>query len=264
MTEGDAVPGAGTGQPLATANVASDWIAQLDPPLAEVAKNNGWKTINDPVKNYMALVSYMGADKAGRGVVLPKGEEDFFSWPGWEKLGTPAKPEDYGIATRPGVDPVLASWFERTAHQLRLPKTVAERLVAAWEGQAKELAQQEQSAALARREKERDQVFAEWGFRRLERQELASRGAHVAGLTDEEIAAMELAIGVKPVMEMLARIGGLVSEARGVPHNALSPRVESVQALEADPDFMARYRNGDPDAVRRMNAAMLAEVRAGR
>jgi hypothetical protein len=262
MVEGDAVPS--SGQPLGAADAAPDWVAQLEPQLVEVVKHNGWKSPADAVRNYAALVSYMGADKAGRGVVLPKSDEDLLSWPGWEKLGTPARPEDYGIATRPGVDPVLASWFEGIAHQLRLPKVVAERLVAAWEGQAKELAQQEQSAALARREKERDQLLQEWGFRRLERQELASRGAHVAGLTDEQIAAMELAIGVKPVMEMLARIGGLVSEAKGVPHNALSPRVESVEALQADPVFMERYRAGDPDAVRRMNAAMLAEVRAGR
>jgi hypothetical protein len=262
MAEGDAVPGAG--QPLGDAGAGADWVAGLDQPLAEVVRHNGWKTPADAVKNYASLVSYMGADKAGRGVILPKEGEDLLQWQGWERLGAPAKPEDYGVATRPGADPVLGAWFEQTAHRLRLPKAVAEKLVAAWEGQAQALAQQEASAALMKREKERDAVLAEWGFRRVERQELASRGAHVAGLTDEQIAAMEATVGVKPVMEMLARMGALASEARGAPHNALSPRVDNIEALRADAAFMERYQKGELDAVKRMNAAMMAEVRAGR
>ena len=54
----------------------SDWLAGVPDDLRGLAEEKGWKEPADALRTARQMEEFLGADKAGRGLVLPKDEED--------------------------------------------------------------------------------------------------------------------------------------------------------------------------------------------
>ena len=110
-----------TGNPEAT---ATDWAAGLDEYQDTIAAK-GWSGTGDVLKSYVNLERQVGADK----VVLPTEGSDLADWEGWQKLGTPENAEDYELNVPEGYEAYsqeLSDWFRNTAHQMKLPASMAQ------------------------------------------------------------------------------------------------------------------------------------------
>ena len=109
------------GNPEAT---ATDWAAGLDE-YQDTITAKGWSGPGDVLKSYVNLEKQVGADK----VVLPTEGSNLAEWEGWQKLGTPEKAEDYVLSAPEGYESYsqeLSDWFRGAAHEMKLPKSMAQ------------------------------------------------------------------------------------------------------------------------------------------
>lgn len=182
-----------TGNPEAT---ATDWAAGLDEYQDTIAAK-GWSGPGDVLKSYVNLEKQVGADK----VVLPSEGSNLAEWEGWQKLGTPEKAEDYELAAPEGYEAYsqeLSDWFRGAAHEMKLPKSMAQgfhdRYVEYMMAQA-EGAQTQRADQQAEWENE---IQKEFGNAFPQRVEAAKRAIREYGSPELEQLLAETGLGSNP------------------------------------------------------------------
>jgi hypothetical protein len=215
-----------------------------------------------------SLERMLGADRAGRTVVLPAKEDD----PAWSevytKLGRPESPDGYKLPIPEGGDPsfskVAASWF----HDAGIPARQAQSLAAKWNEYQTKVATEQQAAEQAKLKVEHEALQADWGTGpSFDKQiALAKRAAQQLGVDEEAIGALEKTLGYSKVMKLFAKIGeqGAEDETVGVGGNdalTLTPEAARAQKarLMADASWAKRYLEGDAMAradMERINRAL--------
>jgi len=74
------------------------WADSLPDDLRQVVLNKGWREPSDALKSYRHLEEFLGAEKSGRGIVLPKSEDDAEGYARlYQALGRPESAGDYGL-----------------------------------------------------------------------------------------------------------------------------------------------------------------------
>lgn len=258
---------------------AAGWLDDLPEDLRGFAAAKAWSGPAAAVESYRQLERLLGADKAGRGLVLPKDDDDTEGWRTvHERLGCPETPEDYALDLPEGVsaDEAVAE-FRSLAHDLGLSLAQAKRLTGWWRGRLEAaLAAQAEAAGRTARAAE-DDLRARWGGdydtrmadaerarRRFVRDDGADGGA---GLGD-----LEAVTGKPAAMAMLAEIGAALGEDRhaGGGHDggfALSPEEarRELEQLQRDRGFMGAFLDKDhPDHARHvLRARRLNRLAAG-
>ena len=171
------------------------------------------------------LEKFIGADKAGRGVVLPKPDAKPEEWGEFYKKvgGVPEKPDGYKLPEDMVADPMAAK-FRDHAHAAGMPPTMFDAVVK-WYG---EQMNSSASSVISQFEQAADRDMAdlksEWqGVEFDKNVELGRRAArqfiphgNPAELA-ETITKIEGAIGTKATMKMLASIGNSLGEHDFVP-----------------------------------------------
>jgi hypothetical protein len=250
--------------PAAPAATAS-WLDSLSPEDRAYAENKGWKADTPPdavFNSYKNLEKLFGADKAGRTIALPKDASDTAALDAiYEKLGRPADPSGYEIALPEGVESDFADKAKNWFHKAGLSVDQAKAVTSAY--QAAEL---EQAQALEQRDAtEKAALEKEWGAEYQQKVEVAKRGAAAAGLGEEEMRRLELALGPAQAAKMLEFFGRNYVEAKPLDGGAPSPGFGSLNPaqaaakmndLYADANFMARYNHADP----KIRAVAMAEM----
>lgn len=228
------------------------WYAETVPAEAhEYVSNKGWKGPGDAVTAYQSLEKFLGADKAGRGVVLPKDENDADGWNAlYSKLGRPEKPDGYGLTE--GFGKTAAEWF----HEAGLTPKQAQALATKWNGYA-ESAKAQQEAELAKAwEAEAATLKSEWGDKYDAQIETAKRAAARLGVDEATLDKLQSGMGQAGLMKFMAQVGALFAEdaaPQGSSVNAgRTPEAAQAQikALMADKGFFERRRSGDAEAVK--------------
>ena len=247
--EGDKKPAAASGD---------EWLSTLPEDQREYVGKKGWKGPDDALKSYRHLEELLGADKAGRGFLLPKDDEDKEAYEKiYAALGRPEKPEDYGLKellAGQAYSEDFSSAAAAVMHAAGLSKKQAHLVTLAYQEEYRKAA-----AALEKTwEEGRAFLKAKGDPAELE---AARRAYRISGATVEQMAWMERQIGPVVLTKLLANIGRKLMEDRqpgGAEGQGELISLESarnkVDQLFADPNFYKRYMDGEPDANRQIES----------
>lgn len=266
-----------TSAPAATPAADAPWYSTIeDATLRGTAELKGWKTPADAVKAYKGVEKLVGADPETI-LKLPKDlakatPEELQGV--YAKLGLPAKPEDYQLPAFEGDDSAapLLKGAAGKFHELGLNQRQAQALVEWFAGTGGEIQKASEQAIMAETAADVEALKSEWpGEIFKQRIELASRGAALLQLTEDEIESMELGLGTKRMMMALADLGEKLGEHKpaddsgGGSNFGMTPAAAQVKKdeLMADKEWAARYRDGKPGSkewneLERLNRIILA------
>lgn len=240
---------------------AKAWAQATGLPDAERAVEKAWN-----------LEKLLGADRAGRTIVLPSDPNDAKAWePIFAKLGRPDTPDGYQIAAPEGSDPAFAKTAAEWFHGAGLQPAQAQSLAGKWNeyvtAQATAQAQAEQESL----RKEHEALAAEWGTGPAAdaQREYAKRAAIKLGLDEAAITALEKVSGFSKTMKALAQVGQMTGEAQAVGMGegggnfGMTPAAAKAQKarLMADASWRDGYIKGDHE--KRAEMAKLDQVLAG-
>jgi hypothetical protein len=218
MTDTTAAPTEPAAAPAAApaAPAAPSWLGENpDPELLGHVQNKAWASPADAVKGHRELEKMLGADRAGRTVVLPAAEDA----PEWgqvfDRLGRPASAEGYKLPVPEGADPKFAQAASAKMHELGLTAKQGAALAAWWNEQAGGATAAQAAAEEAALAAEHRQLEKDWGVGpdAAARRELARRAAVNLGLDEASIEALEKVAGYSKTMKALAKMGDLLKEA---------------------------------------------------
>jgi len=249
-------------QPQDEAPAATGWATEVAEDLRGLVSSKGWQGPEDALRSYKQLESSMGADKAGRGVVLPKGEDDVEGYDKlWQALGRPEDPAGYNLAEVYGdmeADAELLTTFSEVMHKAGLSA-----------GQAKTIASAYKDLEAARAEADASRLQQEYTLADREvpeaTKEMARRAMRFLNLPPERhielSTSLERALGVKPALELMACFGQLLNEDKPPLERSgtgygfhLSPEAANskINDLFKDKNFVERYSRSDPSAMAEM------------
>lgn len=224
-------------------------------------------------KSYVELERQLASRDDSKMIRIPDENASPKDWDAvFTKLGRPADPSGYkDVKWGDNADPRMVEFASNLAFKLGLPPKMAESImatewnnfVAAQTQQSNQTSTQQQETALA-------ELKAEW---KGDFDANRARGQQVlqsltkAGLSDADMAAVEKAAGIAPVVKLLATIGKLSGEGSfmdningGGPVSAENMTPEQAKAeivkLTADNDFQKTYMTpnvpGHKEALARM------------
>lgn len=247
--------GASTGT---TGAVTQDWTSGFDDNTRGIIQTKGWKGPADVVGSYANLEKLLGADKAGRGVVVPRDDATAEEWATFHnKLGRPETPDGYKLAAPDGDTGEFAKTASTWFHEAGLTSKQASALSEKWNQHVSTIQQQQQAEFEQKSAIEMQELQNAWGPKFNEQAELARRARREAGLTDDEGVAIERALGLKKAAEVFAFLGKQFAEApvkggEGAMRGSFGATPEDararISALKNDAGWTAKYLNGDADA----------------
>lgn len=247
-----------------------EWAKTLDADTQAVVTSKKWPTLADAVKGYANLEKLVRAGPVESLVRVPAADADeatrnaFF-----DKIGRPAKAEDYKVPDTLKDDPIAAA-YKPIAHSLGITAAQFEKTVNWVAEQGEVLAKQQDTEFTGACTKADGELRGLWGqaYDRNVQAELAAQ--RMIGLTDDEVVALARESGPKSVRERLAKIGLPLLEGefktgdqkKDTAMRGLSPAEakERFQSLSKDPDWMRRIKANDPAALKEKRAlnAMMA------
>lgn len=211
------------------------------------------------------LERFMGAEKAGRGVILPKPDAKPEEWQAfWKKTGAvPDKPDGYKIDEALAKDPMVIKLRDH-AHKIGMPAQFLQETLN-WYGQEAKAMMEAQAAEFEQRgEADMQKLHTDWGASYDAKVEAGRRAAKmfIPHNNPEElenlIHRMEGAIGTYATMNIFANIGERISEHGFVDGDGTSAgggitpegaRLR-IRELKADTEWASKFAAGDADARR--------------
>jgi len=246
---------------------ASAWYDNFqDPGVKDWLKSYGDAYPNPEAVALKALnlEKFVGADKAGRGVIAPKSDAKPEEWTEFYKKigGVPEKPDGYKMPESLANDPLMTK-FRDHVHKSGIPPMFFDSIVSWYDAEA----QAQQQAIIAEFERNADKDMAdlksEWAGPEYDKNvELGRRAARQflphenPEQLSELITKIEGAIGTKATMKMWAAIGAGVGEHEfiggdgggGMGGMSAEAARMRIQQLKSDPDFVANFSAGSANA----------------
>lgn len=238
------------------------------------AYGDAYKTPESMALKAMNLEKFIGADKAGRGVVVPKEGAPAEEWKAYfAKAGMPEKPDGYKLpeGLDAAKDPLLGK-FREFAHSKGIPAPMFDAVMEFYVKDIMAVADQNGAASLAEfeklAEKEWGELQQEWAGRDSngvpvydKNIETARRAAknfiphETPEQLEETLLKIEGALGPKAMMKLFANIGNSIGEhgfvqGDGNPSGGMSPEGAKVRIAELKKDtaWVAKFTAGDTDA----------------
>lgn len=266
MTDAAATSDTGTGNTgtttATTTAVASPWGEVTDAHKA-VIDSKGWKGPADAVKSYDELFRFVGADKAGRGLVLPSDKATpeevaaFRAKAASVAGGIPDNVDGYEIKLPENFpDPEFGKVAGELMLKHRIPKADAQGLMADFVAQVGAAEQQRAAAEQAEFVKQESALKTEWGVEFDKNVEIAKRGMKRLGFTDEIIDQLESKAGFAGVIKAMHSAGMAVGEGKfidgGSDGGGFGESLDTLNArrlaLYNDKAWADRYWANDPTA----------------
>jgi hypothetical protein len=257
--------------PAAPAAPAIAWLPNADADAVGYVANKGWTSPADVFTGYQNLERVLGADRAGRTVVLPTGDDPKEWGQVYDRLGRPANPEGYQLPVPEGASPEFAKAVSAKLHELGIPQKAGQALAAWWNEQAGGATAAQQAAEQAKFEAETAQLAKDWGTGpdAVARKEIARRAMVEMGATEAQVDAIEKAVGYAGVFKMFAKVGDAMFKEHGAeganvvggfgttPEGAKARKAQ----LMADADF--RTKAMAPNSAQWAEIAKLDKIIAG-
>lgn len=244
--------------------------------LVQVVEKKGWKGPVDAVKAYENAERLIGADKAGRAIVMPKDDatpEERAAF--FDKLGRPSDAADYKFDVPEGSPEGYADGARAKFHELGLTSAQAEALVA-WNNEfatthGTKAAEAAEAARVADEQAQEAALKTEWGAKYDENVAQAQAAAKAFGLDEAQLDKLEGALGFSGLMKFMQNLGARVGEGQleggqGGTGGAMTPAEaqSALKALNSDAEFMKAWTDkrhpGHEDAVARKTALVRMTV----
>lgn len=240
------------------------WYGGMPDEVRGLVETKGWKSPEDVVQSYTNLEKMLGADKAGRGLVLPKDDADQTEWDMvYDRLGRPKTPEEYNLPVPDGDTGQFAKIARDKFHELGITAKQAESLADWWNNQQSQMQNDMLNQQSQNTEMEMEVLKSEWGKSYDENIENARRAARTFNIDEQSLEKIEQALGTRDMLKMFADIGKSMSEDSFVDNTkasgfGTSPEAARVQLdrLKADSQWTAKYIAGDADARGEMERLM--------
>lgn len=233
------------------------WYAGADELTRGYVQNKGWDDPLKAVSSYQNLEKLLGADRAGRTVVLPKEgatpEElnEFYA-----KLGRPADPKEYKFDVPDGAPTKYAEGFRAKAHELGLSAAQVAGL-AGWNNEFAKQAQESLAAERAAKVNAEDaELKQRWGAAYPQELGKAQAAARGLGVSPEVIDQLAAGMGHAATMELFRAIGNRIGEAEFVSGDGKTPfgaamtpeqAKAKIAELRADKAWTKAYIEGDAE-----------------
>lgn len=165
--------------------------------------DKGWKASSDMLKSYRELEKSYGTK-----ISIPK-DEDTEGWSKlYTKLGRPESADKYEIEADESIKAQVQQTFFDAGLTARQSKEIVDwfnKTSATQKEMADKLIEEQSN-------KERDEVFAEWGESKDKNAQLMERGAKLLSDNEEDWSKVELALGTKKFMQVMKTLGESISE----------------------------------------------------
>lgn len=224
-----------------------------DTELRGYIETKGFKEAQDLALSYKNLEKLVGvpADQVLR---MPK-EGDTEGWNKLhERLGRPAKPEDYELAVPEGDSGEYAKFIATAMHELGITKKQAQALAAKQNEFLGTQTAKEAEAYQATIKAQDTTLRSKWGQAYDKNLQVAKGAFAELGITTEAVNALEKAMGFAGVMEFFHGLGAKIGEDKFVSaagatgfNGVMSPAAAKarIQAIAKDPVLSVKYANGD-------------------
>lgn len=243
--------------PAPAATGAIPWLKDADELTVGYVQNKGWTEPAQVLQGYRHLETMLGADKAGRTVVMPgekaeAAEFDAF----YNKLGRPADAKDYKVDLPEGSPPEYADGFRGKAHELGLTSKQVEGL-AEWNNKfAGDVSANQSNQSAEAFNRDTASLKTEWGAAHDQNVLLARQAAQSLGWDGAKIDKISGAIGHAELMKTLQQIGAKTGESdfvsgQGTNYGTAKSPAQAkseIAALKQDKDFSAKLMSKDADA----------------
>jgi hypothetical protein len=245
---------------------SGQWYDAYPEEVRGTIQTKGWQSPADVIQSYTNLEKLLGADKAGRGVVLPKEDAPAEEWNQvYDKLGRPKTAADYKLPVPEGDTGEFAKMAAGKFHELGLTAKQAAGLAEWWNSQSQEMQTSQFNQLALNSEQEMGQLQQEWGKEYDANIEAARRATRQFGLEEQTLSKIENAIGTREMLKLFANIGKGVGEDSFVDGTrssgmGMSPEAARVRIsqLKADKEWSAKYLGGNADAKAELERLMRA------
>jgi hypothetical protein len=256
---GEAAPGQGQGSSQA-------WYGAYPEEVRGLVETKGWQSPVDAINSYSNLEKLLGADKAGRGLVLPKDDAPADEWGKvYDRLGRPKSSDEYKLPIPDGDTGEFAKVAAGKFHELGLSAKQAQGLAEWWNATQAEMGSSQANSMAMNSEMEMEQLQKEWGPQYDANIEAGRRAARQFGVDAPMLEKMESALGTAEMLKFFAKVGKGMGEDAIVEGSSsgkfgISPEAARVriQQLKADPEWTAKYLSGNADAKAELERLMRA------
>lgn len=214
------------------------------------------------------LEKFVGAEKAGRGLVVPKPDAKPEEWQAfWRKVGAPEKPDQYKLPDDLKDNPGLIALRDH-AHKLGVPAQLFEGITGFLVEQIKATDGNDDAEFEQRAEKDLQELRAEWRGAEFDRRSELGRRAAASFVPHKDkaeleqiLTRMEGAVGTKAMMKMFAKIGeaigehGFVEGDTPTPDGGMTPAQAKlrIETLRKDKEFGKKLLDKNTDAMDEWN-----------
>jgi hypothetical protein len=242
------------------------WYQAFPEEVRGLVETKGWQSPVDAIQSYTNLEKFLGADKAGRGLVVPKDDAGAEEWAQvYDRLGRPKDPADYKLPIPEGADGAFAQEAAKTFHELGLTAKQAQQLTEWFNDKSAGAMASQQTQTAQSAEMQMNELQQEWGKEFDANIEAGRRAARQFGVGEEMLSKMEGAIGTKEMLKFFANVGkgmgedGFV-EGGGSGKFGMSPEAARVRIsnLKSDAGWTAKYLAGDAGAKEELARLMRA------
>jgi hypothetical protein len=156
----------------------------------------------------------IGAERAGRTVVLPKDDKDAEGIKAFRaKLGVPESADKYELPVPEGQDGGFAKLASNWFHEAGVPKSAAQVIAKQWNDHIANYLKEAEATEQAESGKQLDSLKGEWGDKFDTNSEHARRFMKASGWDDAKIARYEATFGTADMLKTFQALGAKMGEA---------------------------------------------------
>lgn len=230
----------------------------------------GYKSAGDLLNAAKAADKYAGVDFA-KMVALPSEQatpEELAEFYG--KLGRPENAEGYKLPLPQGDDGSFAKAIAPVMFEAGLTSAQAAKLAEGWNNFAATAAKAQEEAYQKEQSGQMEALKAEWGADYDKNEEIARQAARKYGLDQTALDKLERALGSKPLMQLMHKLGVTTMDAdiKGVTGMRAaagsytpSEARAKLEALKSDKEWGAKFLASDPQALKLFNDLTDAAMR---
>lgn len=218
------------------------------------------------------LEQFVGADKAGRGIIVPKPDAKPEEWRAYyAKAGLPEKPDGYKLSEALAKDPVMTR-FRDHAHKIGVPAPLFDGVASFIEAEMKSATDAQTAEFQKRSDKEMADLETEWGTNFDANTTIAQRAvkafipvppntppAEALKMRKDTMNKLEGALGTRFVMNFFKSIGEALGEHKFVDADGVvdtgGMTVEAakneINLLKKDKEFGSKLMAKDAEATKK-------------
>lgn len=258
MTEVAAPAESGQGEATQSAVAAPTAVSQptniKDPDLQgwiEAKYQGSEPSLEQLASSYRNLEKFVGADKAGRGVVIPGPEADADTMNEfYGKLGRPSDPSKYNIAIPEGQQPdAFTDWARSTFHEAGLTDKQASLLSEKYNDYMGRMIGNMQQQSADQADQAKAALRKEWGAAYDQKFAAIDKTAEALGFSDQQLDGLRSAMGpveaLKFVDKLATKLGEDVMDGTSESLSQFTPAAaqEELSKLMTDKDFTEAWIN---------------------